>query len=137
MSTTSNIDTDSIKQSILRQRQVAKQKEEDKLNAQIQENENKVKNTIEKVIENDIKKLIELEEKQQDLKKFYNIVKEEEKIKIQEQKKEQFKSYCQSIIDKENFTPSKIAFKFFAWLLIIIGFFQFINYFGSIMDRIS
>ena len=137
MSTSFDIDSQSIKQSILRQRQVEKEKQEADELAKLQENENKIKSYIVKVIEKDIKKQIELDEKQKNLKKYFNIVKEEEKAKIEEEKKEQFKNKCETILEWENFSINKFTFKFFAWVLILIGFFKFIGYFGTIFDRIN
>ncbi len=77
-----------------------------------------VKNSITNVIEKDIVRIIELEEKQKNLIKYHEIIAEEERKRRAEEEKEKFKQQCQSIIEYENSYVKRYVFKFFVWIFI-------------------
>lgn len=104
----------------LKQRRIDSiKKEQEKRNAEIQNKEQKVKKEITDIIKKDIIKQIELEEKQEKLKKYYDIVKEEERKKREQEDKEKFLNQCKSIIDYENSYIFRIIFKILVWMFIL------------------
>jgi hypothetical protein len=83
-----------------------------------------VKTEITNIIEKDAIKQIELEEKQNKLKKYYEIVTEEERQKRLKEEKEKFKLQCQSMVDYENSYVKRYVFKFCVW-----GFVAYVTYY--------
>lgn len=120
----SSIDINNISESVRLRRANAVKEEQDKINQEHAKKDQVVKNEITGLIEKDVIKQIELEEKQEKLKKYYEIIKEEEIRKREAEQKEQFKQQCASIIQYENSYVKRYLFKFLVW-----GFISYAVYF--------
>jgi hypothetical protein len=134
MSTTNDINIDEIKGNILRERLLARKANMDKLNEKIINEETKAKNEITEVIQKDVAKQIELEERQKDLKKYFGIIKEEKRKQVEEEELNRFKTKCASIVEDNKNTWERLAFKGLIWTIALYGIYCYAN---SIYNRVE